>query len=162
MGADLTLENEIQLGNELAADIRVRGARLTGIDIDPAQVPRAIDEFPAIFIAAACAQGVTRLHGAAELRHKESDRIAVMAAGLKSLGIDCQDAPDGMVVRGGQICAGTVDSGGDHRIAMAFSIAALGASGPVEIRDCSAVATSFPDFVRVARAVGLDVEEILG
>ena len=160
MGADLTIHNESVVGREPTADIRVRGAPLHGIDIAPALVPRAIDEFPAILVAAACARGTTRLSGATELRHKESDRIAGVAAGLTALGIDCEATRDGMLVDGGQISGGIVDSGGDHRVAMAFAVAALRAQRTVEIQDCAAVATSFPGFVGAARSTGLDIQEL--
>ena len=160
MGADLVVENEREVGGEPVADLRIRGSRLKGIHIPEDQVPLAIDEFPAIFIAAACAEGETVLTGAHELRVKESDRIAVMAAGLKNLGIAAQETPDGIVIQGGKLRGGEVDSHGDHRIAMAFAMSTLRASGTVTIRDCKNVATSFPDFVRLARAAGLGVEVI--
>ena len=160
MGADLAIENEREVGGEPVADLRIRGSRLKGIRIPEDQVPLAIDEFPAIFIAAACAEGETVLTGAHELRVKESDRIAVMAAGLKNLGIAAQETPDGIVIQGGKLRGGEVDSHGDHRIAMAFAMSALRASGVVTIRDCKNVATSFPDFVRLAREAGLGVEVI--
>jgi 3-phosphoshikimate 1-carboxyvinyltransferase len=160
MGADLSLENAREVGGEPVADLRIRGSRLKGIRIPEDQVPLAIDEFPAIFIAAACAEGETVLTGARELRVKESDRIAVMAAGLKRLGIAAQETPDGIVIQGGTLTGGDVDSHGDHRIAMAFAMSALAASGPVTIRDCKNVATSFPDFVELARQAGLSIEEV--
>ncbi|HFD91845.1 MAG TPA: 3-phosphoshikimate 1-carboxyvinyltransferase [Gammaproteobacteria bacterium] len=160
MGADIRLENERSAGGEPVADIRVRGSRLRGIVIPEEQVPLAIDEFPALFVAAACAQGETVLSGAAELRVKESDRIQVMADGLRELGIDATPTPDGMVIHGGSLGGGVVDSHGDHRIAMAFAMAALRASAPIEIRDCANVATSFPGFVELAGEAGLLVELI--
>lgn len=165
MGANIELSNERLAGGEPVADIRVRYAPLTGIDIDPALVPLAIDEFPAIFIAAACARGTTRLLGAAELRVKESDRIAVMEAGLHALGADAFGTPDGMVISGvgeGQAAfgAGTVDSHWDHRIAMAFAIASLRAAGPVTVTNTANVATSFPGFIQACASVGLSVDEL--
>ena len=160
MGADLSVENPREVGGEPVADLRIRGSRLKGIHIPEEQVPLAIDEFPAIFIAAACADGETVLTGAHELRVKESDRIAVMAAGLKRLGIAAQETPDGIIIQGGPLSGGDVDSHGDHRIAMAFAMSALRASGPITIRDCKNVATSFPDFVELARRAGLAVEVI--
>ena len=160
MGADLSVENPREVGGEPVADLRIRGSRLKGIRIPEEQVPLAIDEFPAIFIAAACADGETVLTGAHELRVKESDRIAVMATGLKSLGIAAQETPDGIVIQGGKLSGGEVDSHGDHRIAMAFAMCALRATGPITIRDCKNVATSFPDFVELARRAGLTVEVI--
>ncbi len=162
MGADLTLENERDVGGEPVADIRVRHARLKGIDIPVDQVPLAIDEFPALFIAAACAHGETTLRGAEELRVKESDRIAVMARGLKALGIDAQETPDGIVIQGGTLKGGTVDSEGDHRIAMSFAMASLRATGSITIRDCKNVDTSFPGFADLAARVGLRIESSTG
>lgn len=157
MGADLELANEREVGGEPVADIRVRGGRLKGIRIPEEQVPLAIDEFPALFVAAACAQGETVLTGARELRVKESDRIQVMADGLNTLGIDARPTEDGMVIRGGVLGGGTVESHGDHRIAMAFAMAALRANGTVTIRDCANVDTSFPGFVELAAGAGLAI-----
>lgn len=157
MGADITLENERMCGGEPVADIRVRHAPLHGIEIDPAHVPLAIDEFPVLFIAAANAEGETVLRGAEELRVKESDRIQVMADGLRELGIDAHPQPDGMKIRGGAYHGGRIDSVGDHRIAMAFAIAALRADGEILIDDCANVATSFPGFVALARSAGLAI-----
>lgn len=158
MGADIELLNPREVGGEPVADLRVRSARLQGIRIPEDQVPLAIDEFPALFIAAACAEGETLLTGAEELRVKESDRIQVMADGLVALGIDAQATPDGMLIRGGELQSGEVDSHGDHRIAMAFAMAALRASGDIRIRDCANVNTSFPDFVELAKRVGLVIQ----
>ncbi len=158
MGADIALLNPRQAGGEPVADIRVRAARLRGIRIPPALVPAAIDEFPAILIAAACAAGATVLSGAAELRVKESDRIQVMAEGLQALGIAAQPTPDGLLVQGGELNGGEIDSHGDHRIAMAFAVAALRAGAPLHIRDCANVDTSFPGFVGLARQAGLDID----
>jgi 3-phosphoshikimate 1-carboxyvinyltransferase len=157
MGADLALENERDVGGEPVADIRVRHARLKGIEIPVEFVPLAIDEFPALFVAAACAEGKTTLRGAEELRVKESDRIAVMARGLKALGIAAQETPDGIVIEGGALKGGTVDSEGDHRIAMSFAMAALRARGTIIIRDCKNVDTSFPGFAELARRAGLNI-----
>ena len=159
MGADITVSNEREVGGEPVADIRVRSAKLKGIRIPEAQVPLAIDEFPALFVAAACAEGETVLTGAEELRVKESDRIQVMADGLKILGVDAEPTPDGMVIRGGSIGSGRVDSRGDHRIAMSFAMAALRADGPITIDDCANVNTSFPGFVELARGCGLSIEQ---
>jgi 3-phosphoshikimate 1-carboxyvinyltransferase len=159
MGADLTLENQSEVGGEPVADIRVRGSRLKGIRIPEQYVPLAIDEFPALFVAAACAEGETVLTGAEELRVKESDRIQVMADGLVALGVDARPTPDGMIIQGGAIGNGTVDSHGDHRIAMSFAMAALRASGPIHILDCANVNTSFPGFVALAAAAGLGLKE---
>lgn len=159
MGADIARENPREIGGEPVADLRVRGGPLHGIEIDPALVPLAIDEFPALFVAAACAEGDTVLRGAAELRVKESDRIAVMAAGLAALGIVCQVYEDGIRITGGRFTGGAVNSHGDHRVAMAFAVAGSRADGPVRIADTANVATSFPGFVETARAAGIDIEE---
>ena len=157
MGANLELLNAREAGGEPVADIRVRSARLYGIRIPEDQVPLAIDEFPALFIAAACASGETVLTGAHELRVKESDRIAVMAQGLKQLGIDARENPDGIVIKGGLLQGGEIDSHGDHRIAMSFAMAGLCASGPVKIHDCKNVDTSFPGFATLAKQSGLSI-----
>lgn len=157
MGGDLTVMNQREVGGEPVADIRVRSAKLKGIRIPEDQVPLAIDEFPALFIAAACAEGETVLTGAEELRVKESDRIQVMADGLLTLGVKAQPTPDGIVIQGGPIGAGRVVSHGDHRIAMSFAIAALRSTGTIEIEDCACVATSFPDFVGLAQRSGLSL-----
>ncbi|MFP6682695.1 MAG: 3-phosphoshikimate 1-carboxyvinyltransferase [Gammaproteobacteria bacterium] len=157
MGVIITLSNERSTGLEPVADITVRGARLTGIDISPDLVPSAIDEFPAIFVAAACASGITRLVGASELRHKESDRIDAMADGLQSLGTTVSTSADGIEIVGrvAGFDGGRVASVGDHRVAMAFAMAGLRAAGPIEITDCAAIGTSFPGFVESARQLGL-------
>jgi 3-phosphoshikimate 1-carboxyvinyltransferase len=158
MGADIELLDEREAGGEPVADLRVRHAPLRGIEIPEALVPLAIDEFPALFIAAACAEGETRLSGAAELRVKESDRIQVMADGLAALGVQAQPTPDGIVIRGGDLSGGTVESHGDHRIAMAFAMGGLRAAGEIAVTDCANVETSFPGFVAMARAAGLDMD----
>lgn len=164
MGADITESNAGEQGGEPVADLRVRHARLRGTAVPEALVPDMIDEFPALFVAAALAEGETTVSGAAELRVKESDRIAVMAAGLRALGARIDERPDGAVIRGGALHAGEADSHGDHRIAMALAIAAQRASGEVRIRDCANVATSFPGFVELARdaGFGLQAEAPLG
>jgi 3-phosphoshikimate 1-carboxyvinyltransferase len=118
----------------------------------------AIDEFPVLFVAGACANGETTLRGASELRHKESDRLAVMAQGLQELGVAVTEYPDGLRVRGGAIGGGRVDSDGDHRVAMAFAVASAVAEGTIEILRTEQVATSFPDFVSTANARGLALE----
>ncbi len=159
MGADIEVLNPVEVGGEPVADLRVRSAPLHGIRIPEDQVPLAIDEFPAIFVAAACAKGETVLTGAAELRVKESDRIQVMADGLGALGIDARPTPDGMVIRGGRLRGGAVESHGDHRIAMAFAMAGLVTEGPVTIHDCANVNTSFPGFVPLAANAGLGIEQ---
>lgn len=157
MGADIEVTNRRDVGGEPVADLRVKSAKLRGIRIPEDQVPLAIDEFPAIFVAAACAEGETVLTGAEELRVKESDRIQVMADGLLTLGIDAQATQDGIRIQGGQICGGEVYSHGDHRIAMSFAIAALRADGVIKIHDCRNVDTSFPGFVSLAAQAGLGI-----
>ncbi len=159
MGADLTLENQREVGGEPVADIRVRAARLKGIDIPEDLVPLAIDEFPVLFVAAACAEGRTVLRGAEELRVKESDRIQVMADGLIALGVKAEPTPDGIIIEGGPIGGGEVWSYGDHRIAMSFSVASLRATAPIRIHDCANVATSFPNFLGLAAQTGIRVAE---
>lgn len=159
MGADITLSNESLTGGEPVADIRVRYAPLKGIKIPEDQVPLAIDEFPALFVAAACAEGTTILTGAEELRVKESDRIQAMADGLQILGIDAQSTDDGIIITGGVIGSGEIESHDDHRIAMSFAIAGLQAGGTIQINNCANVATSFPDFIGLATKAGLDIEE---
>jgi 3-phosphoshikimate 1-carboxyvinyltransferase len=158
MGADIRIDNRREAGGEPVADLHVRSAPLRGIEIPPELVPLAIDEFPALFVAAACASGRTVLTGAEELRVKESDRIQVMADGLTALGIDATATPDGMLVEGGAFRGGVIDSHGDHRIAMAFAMAALRAAGTIEILDCANVNTSFPDFPKLAGSAGLGIE----
>ena len=158
MGADLTVANQREVGGEPVADLHIRYAPLKGIEIPEDQVPLAIDEFPALFIAAACAEGVTVLRGAEELRVKESDRIQVMADGLATLGIKAEPTPDGIVIAGGQLGGGTVRSHHDHRIAMSFAVASLRANAPIHIENCDNVATSFPNFVELAQRAGLRLE----
>jgi 3-phosphoshikimate 1-carboxyvinyltransferase len=157
MGANIEVLNETEVGGEPVADLRVRSAQLKGIRIPEEQVPLAIDEFPVLFVAAACAEGETVLTGAEELRVKESDRIQVMADGLQVLGVDAEPTPDGMVIRQSSIGGGHVDSRGDHRIAMAFTIAALRASGEIAIDDCANVNTSFPGFTDLVNSIGMKV-----
>jgi len=157
MGADISLRNEREVGGEPVADIRVRHAPLSGIEIPADQVPLAIDEFPALFVAAACAEGRTVLRGAEELRVKESDRIAAMAEGLTTLGIHNEVLADGIVIEGGELGGGVIRTFHDHRIAMAFAIAALRAEEEIRILDCDHVATSFPGFDALARGLGLQI-----
>ncbi|MDH2201816.1 bifunctional prephenate dehydrogenase/3-phosphoshikimate 1-carboxyvinyltransferase [Ectopseudomonas oleovorans] len=157
MGGDITLENQREVGGEPVADIRVRAAKLKGIDIPEDLVPLAIDEFPVLFVAAACAEGRTVLRGAEELRVKESDRIQVMADGLIALGVKAEPTPDGIIIEGGSIGGGEVWAHGDHRIAMSFSVASLRATAPIHIHDCANVATSFPNFLALSAEVGINV-----
>ncbi|MGH1461457.1 MAG: bifunctional prephenate dehydrogenase/3-phosphoshikimate 1-carboxyvinyltransferase [Neptuniibacter sp.] len=159
MGADLQLINEREVGGEPVADIQVRYAPLKGIHIPEDQVPLAIDEFPALFVAAACAEGTTIVTGAEELRVKESDRIQSMVDGLQALGVDIEGTPDGAVIKGGAIGGGEVESHDDHRIAMSFCVASLRATGKIKINNCANVATSFPDFIELAQKAGIKVEK---
>ena len=159
MGADITETPAGEQGGEPVADLRVRHARLRGIAVPEALVPDMIDEFPALFVAAALAEGETRVAGAAELRVKESDRIATMAAALQALGADVVETPDGAVIRGGRLSGGEVHSHGDHRIAMAMAVAAQRAAGEVRIGDCANVATSFPGFMALATASGFGLQD---
>jgi 3-phosphoshikimate 1-carboxyvinyltransferase len=157
MGADIREENRQEQGGEPVADLIVRHAPLHGIEVPVELVPDMIDEFPILFVAAACAKGRTVVRGAAELRVKESDRIATMAAGLRALGIDVEEAPDGAVIEGGQLRGGSVESHGDHRIAMSLVVAAQLAGAEVRINDVANVATSFPGFVELAGAAGMAI-----
>ncbi|MFP4252359.1 MAG: 3-phosphoshikimate 1-carboxyvinyltransferase [Guyparkeria sp.] len=158
MGADIRVENRREVGGEPVGDLRVKSAGLHGIEIDEALVPLAIDEFPVIFVAAACAKGRTVLTGAEELRVKESDRIAVMAEGLQKLGIDATPTTDGMIIEGrgepAPFGSATIYAQGDHRIAMAFAVAGLKARGEVTIHDCQFVETSFPGFAELFNRLG--------
>lgn len=161
MGANIEVLNEREVGGEPVADLRVVSSQLKGIDIPEELVPLAIDEFPVLFVAAACAEGQTKLTGAKELRVKECDRIQVMADGLKTLGVDAQPTEDGMVIQGkpiDSIGGGEVDSHDDHRIAMSFSIAGLRATAPITIHDCENVNTSFPEFRDLATRLGLNLK----
>lgn len=159
MGADIQTQDSREMAGEAIADLRVRHARLHGIEVPVEHVSDMIDEFPALFVAAAAAEGVTRVRGAAELRVKESDRIAAMAAGLRAMGVDVQELPDGADITG---CPGgwdgaRIDSHGDHRIAMSFAVAASLARAPVRILDCAAVDTSFPGFPQLASRLGMNI-----
>jgi 3-phosphoshikimate 1-carboxyvinyltransferase len=154
MGANITLENAKTLADEPIADLRVRYAPLCGIDVPEALVPDMIDEFPALFVAAATASGTTRVRGATELRVKESDRLAVMSTALRTLGIRIHETADGADIEGGRLHGGVVDSHGDHRIAMSSIVAAQCADAEVRIEDCANVATSFPGFAALAQSCG--------
>ncbi|MFK7955534.1 MAG: 3-phosphoshikimate 1-carboxyvinyltransferase [Lysobacterales bacterium] len=159
MGANITQINPRQSGGEQVADLRVRYAPLTGVDVDPALVPLMIDEFPILFVAAALSQGRTRVRGAEELRVKESDRIGVMAAGLSAMGVKIAERPDGLDIEGcDQLQAAQVHGRHDHRCAMSFSVAALRANGPVGVNSVENVATSFPAFRETLDALGGHIE----
>jgi 3-phosphoshikimate 1-carboxyvinyltransferase len=160
MGADLRIHPRVAAGAEPVADIELRASQLRGIAVPEEFVPLAIDELPVLFIAAAGATGETVFTGAAELRVKESDRLAVMAEGLTRTGVPNELAPDGIRIEGGhRLRTAEINSHGDHRIALAFTIASLLADGPLTIRDVENVGTSFPGFVETARGCGLDVAE---
>ena len=159
MGADLTLENSRLLGEEPVADIRVRASRLQGGPVDPRLVSLAIDEFPALFVAAAAAQGTTTFSGLEELRVKESDRISAMADGLRRLGIRVDETPDGAVVHGGRFAGGEVESFHDHRVAMSLAMAGTVAEGEVLIRGVDNVDTSFPEFPELMSSIGAEIEQ---
>lgn len=160
MGANMTMMNRRQYGEEPVADLLVRHAPLKGIEIPESIVPAAIDEFPVLFIAAACAKGQTLLHGAKELRYKECDRIAAMVDGLQCLGIEAKALPDGIFIRGGTLQGGVVDSRHDHRIAMAFAIAGAVATGSVTVKHCRSVKTSFPTFISIANQINLSIKAV--
>jgi len=161
MGADIELIDEREVGGEPVADMVVRYAKLRGIDIPAEDIPLAIDEFPVLFVAAACAEGRTVLRGAEELRVKESDRIAAMAEGLQTLGVQCEVLEDGIIIDGfgaeGSFGGGSVRSHHDHRIAMSFAVAALRASEAIRVRGVDNVATSFPGFDALVRGLGLQI-----
>ena len=158
MGGRIELRNLRNRGGEPVAELVVRRSELRGVEVEPALAPLTIDEFPVLFIAAACARGRTVVCGAQELRHKESDRLSVMAKGLRALGISVEESADGLTVQGGALSAGRIDSHGDHRVAMAFAVAGLAANGPVEILRTEQVSTSFPGFLSVTARGGLAVE----
>lgn len=160
MGANIESSNERLVGGEPVADLRVRYRPLKGIVISEAQIPLAIDEFPVLFVAAACAEGETLLRGAEELRVKESDRIDAMAQGLKTLGVAVETFADGIKITGGDMGGGAVDSFGDHRIAMAFTVAGLRSESSIDIANCANVATSFPNFIELATEVGMRVSAL--
>jgi 3-phosphoshikimate 1-carboxyvinyltransferase len=157
MGADIVEDNVRTAGGERIADLMIRYASLQGVTVPVECVADMIDEFPVLFVAASCAEGTTVIRGAEELRVKESDRIAVMTAGLRALGIRIEETPDGAVIEGGSLRGGSVDSCGDHRCAMAFAVAGAVAKDEVAIRDCANVATSFPGFTELAQVCGLAV-----
>ncbi len=159
MGANIQITKQRNMGMEPVADLVIQSSSLHGIEIPHALIANSIDEFPIIFIAAACAQGVTTLSGAGELRVKESDRIAEMAKGLKVLGIDVTEKPDGLIIKGGKFKGGEINSGGDHRIAMSFAIASIRASEAMKILDTDNVKTSFPNFVAVLSNLGLKISQ---
>ncbi len=158
MGGRVETRARRVIEGEPVADMRVSRSELRGIEVPPEWVSLAIDEFPILFVAAACARGRTVIRGAEELRYKESDRLGVMAAGLRRLGADVAEHADGLVIDGGELHGGRVDAQGDHRIAMAFAIAGIVAREPIEVIGTDHVSTSFPDFERIAVGCGLAIE----
>ncbi|OYQ24009.1 3-phosphoshikimate 1-carboxyvinyltransferase [Sandarakinorhabdus cyanobacteriorum] len=158
MGGDITLLNQRDVGGEPVADLHVRHSALMGIEVPPDGAPSMIDEYPILFVAAACAQGRTVCHGLEELRVKESDRIAVMAEGLMACGIACEELADGLIVagQGGDAVPGgaTINARLDHRIAMCFAVLGLNARRPVRIDDARPIQTSFPTFVPMMQQLG--------
>ncbi len=163
MGADLKVQNEREVGGEPVADLHIKYAPLKGIHVPEDQVPLAIDEFPALMVAASCATGTTTITGAEELRVKESDRIQAMVDGLSAMGVTIEGTSDGAVIKGmgaeKRFTAAQIVTHHDHRIAMAFTIAGLRAEATIKILDCAHVATSFPNFVELARTVGMSLDE---
>ena len=160
MGAEIALENARMCGEEPVADLRVSSSDLSGVDVDPELVSLAIDEFPVLFVAAAAARGTSRFSGIAELRVKESDRIAAMVQGLRALGIAAKETGDGAEILGGDFGGGAIDSHGDHRIAMSFAVAATRASAAVTVRDVAAVDTSFPGFADCLASTGASISTL--
>ena len=147
MGTKLSISNQNDKSTEPVGDIRLEySSGLKGIDVPESWVPDMIDELPLLMALAVTASGVTRIRGAEELRVKESDRLAVMASGLRKLGVELTEYPDGIDITGGKVCTGRVESHGDHRCAMSFAVLALCASAPVEIEDAEFIATSYPGF----------------
>ena len=161
MGANIEICDQRQESGEPLCDCRVRSQRLKGIDVPRDLVANAIDEFPVLAIAAAGADGTTRIRGATELRFKESDRINVVVQGLGNLGINAIEYEDGMDIIGGEFRSGTIDSRGDHRIAMAFAVAGCCSGGSVVVDDCRNIATSFPGFVETGCSLGMNLVEKL-
>lgn len=158
MGANIRLFNERLVGGEKVADIQVKTSQLTGISVPEKLVALAIDEFPVIFVAAAYAKGATTVTGAEELRVKESDRIQTMADGLQAIGVDATATADGMIIQGGEVIGGTVESVDDHRIAMSFAVAGLQSASAIQINNCKNVSTSFPNFVELASSCGFNLQ----
>ena len=163
MGADLEIRDERQFGEEVVGDIRIRySGPLKSIDLPEEWVPSLIDELPAIMVLAAVSRGVTRIRGAEELRVKESDRIAVMARGLETLGVSLREYPDGIDIEGGHIGSGDLDGAGDHRCAMSFTVLGQLANGPVTVSGAENINTSYPAFMRDLKSVGGNVQEVSG
>jgi len=158
MAGRVTMQDWRNQGGEPVADLRVRGGRLQGVAIPESWVPKTIDEFPVLMAAAAVAKGITRIRGAAELRVKESDRLQVMTAALRSLGVEVSEYQDGVDIQGGGINGGEVDAGHDHRCAMSLLVLGLVAAGPVVVSGCDMIATSYPEFVQQLNELGADIQ----
>ncbi|MBV9883523.1 MAG: 3-phosphoshikimate 1-carboxyvinyltransferase [Sphingomonadaceae bacterium] len=162
MGADLSFANRRIVGGEEVADITARSSALTAVEVDPGRVPSMIDEFPILAVAAACASGQTLMHGLAELRVKESDRLAAILIGLKSCGVSAAIIGDTLMVDGCDgPCAGggAVTTHGDHRIAMSFLTLGLAARGPVAVDEAEMIGTSFPGFAGLMASLGARIGE---
>ena len=158
MGAKINLRDIRSFGSESVADIHISPSHLIGIDIDnPSLVSLAIDEFPIIFILAAYAQGVTRISGIDELRYKESDRIKSMCEGMQNLGVSIEEQEHGVIITNSKFTGGEIDSYGDHRIAMSFAVAAIGANDSIKIKDIKNIDTSFPGFINLMREIGVTI-----
>jgi len=159
MGASIALDNPRREGGEEVADVHVRASALAGVDVPPERAPSMIDEYPVLAVAAAFAEGTTRMRGLKELRVKESDRLAATAAGLRACGVDCAIEGDDLIVhgRGRARGGGTVETRMDHRIAMAFLVMGLASDAPVRVDDSTFIATSFPDFVAMMRRLGAEL-----
>jgi 3-phosphoshikimate 1-carboxyvinyltransferase len=159
MGAEISLERAREEGSEPVADVTVRSSYLAGVEVGDGTVVRTIDEFPALAVAATQARGTTVVRDAAELRVKETDRIATVVSGLRALGARIEPQPDGFVVEGpARLKGAVVDSHGDHRLAMALAMAGLVAEGEVVIKNASCIDDSFPGFVKVMRMLGADID----
>ena len=157
MGGDITLSNQRLEGGEEVADIHVRGSQLTGIDVPPARAASMIDEYPILSVAASVAKGTTMMSGVAELRVKETDRIAVMAQGLKECGVSVQEGEDFMSVTGSDTPpagGAIINSQHDHRIGMSFLVLGMIASQPIQVDDVETINTSFPQFADKMNAIG--------
>ena len=160
MDADLTVENERVSGGETVGDVHVRSSKLKGVSVPPERAPAMIDEYPVLAVAAAFAEGATNMQGLAELRVKESDRLAAVARGLEANGVACKEGEDSLVVEGGRVPGGgTVATHLDHRIAMSFLVMGLAAERPVSIDDSAIIGTSFPGFVELLKDLGAEFAE---
>lgn len=162
MGADLAIENERLSGGERVGDVRVRSSRLKGVDVPAERAPSMIDEYPILAVAAAFAEGTTRMDGLEELRVKESDRLAAVAHGLAVNGVPAEEGEASLTVTGGarRIGGGTVPTHLDHRIAMSFLVMGLAGTDPVTVDDTATIATSFPSFLDLMTGLGATFEPV--